>query len=117
MDPATLDKLREILGPAADKVINGAIVQVYIDSVLSGVCFAVLLVLSIPTIHLLLRFGRSGVQAHKQNPAGDGDLQAGACYGTIFGIAILLLLVGLNAMIMLPHLINPDYWAYKNLRP
>jgi len=41
MDPTTLDKLQQILGPSAQAVIAGAITQVYIDGIISIILFLV----------------------------------------------------------------------------
>ena len=113
MDPTTLDKLQQILGPSAQVVINAAISQVYIDGIISIILFLV----STPLLLLLPKIMRT-FRAEGDKHILDQDFFK--LFVVPGGGAVICFVVGvlfLNMLCVAPHMLNPNFWAYKSLLP
>ena len=113
MDPTTLDKLQQILGPSAQAVIAGAITQVYIDGVLSIILFLV----SAPLLLLLPRIVRTARDEAGKYIADQDFFKMFAVPAGGVAICLLVSVLFLNMLYLAPHMLNPNFWAYKNLLP
>jgi hypothetical protein len=113
MDTATLDKLQQIFGPSAQIVINAAISQVYIDGIISIILFLV----STPLLLLLPKIAHI---ARAENDKYILDQDFFKLFVVPGGGLVICLVVGilfLNMLCLAPHMLNPNFWAYKSLLP
>jgi len=113
MDPTTIDKLQQILGPSAQTVIAGAITQVYIDGVLSIILFLV-------AAPFLLFIPKMVKRARTEFGEDEFDqdttiLIANTLLPIVIGVIVFCLLI--NMLVLGPRMLNPDFWAYKSLLP
>jgi hypothetical protein len=113
MDPTTLDKLQQILGPSAQTVIAAAITQVYIDGILS----IILLLISAPFLLFIPKMvKRVRAEFGEDNfDQSEGLIITNIVLIAVIGVVVFCLL--LNALILGPRMLNPNFWAYKSLLP